>query len=254
MDADGIIHTVAGGGSGSGNEVPATSIFLNFPSGIWVDRAGNIFFSEMSTHVVRKVDASTGILTTIAGNGTGAYSGDGGPATSASLNRPVDVFVDDAGNVFIADQNNRRIRKVDSSGIITTVAGDGNSGSFINPGDGNLATDAQLSTVQSVFADSDENLYISDSSHRRIRFVDAQTGIISTVAGGGPFGYVGDGGPATEASFNSPDEVFVAANGDFYIADGASHVIRKVTATDNFQSRLVSKQQIDRDKLLLKLK
>ncbi len=220
----GIISTVAGGGnSGLGDGGPATSARLNGPRGVFVDGSGNIYIGDWLHHRIRKVDAS-GIISTVAGNGTAAFSGDGGPATSASLNSPFGVFVDGSGNIYIVDRTNHRIRKVDTSGIITTVAG---SSTFGFSGDGGPATNARLRNPQGVSVDGLGNIYIADSSNNRIRKVDT-SGIITTVAGNSTSGFSGDGGPATSASLKTPSGVFVDGSGNFYIADQLNHRIRKV--------------------------
>lgn len=174
---------------------------------------------------MRRVDISTGIITTVAGNGTDGYSGDGGPATDAQLKGILDVFCDKHGNLFIADQFNGCVRKVNSvNGIITTVAGKGTLG---YSGDGGPATNAELKQPSGVFVDDNDNLYIADYDNGAIRKVDAATGIITTVAGGA-VGYGGDGGPATNAKLNCTD-LWVKDNGDIYIADYVNHRIRKVS-------------------------
>ncbi len=174
--------------------------------------------------------ASPGVITTVAGNGyvgqngLGGYSGDGGPATSAELNNPVGIAVDTAGNLYIADAGNNRIRKVDITGIITTVAGNGTQG---YSGDGGPATNAGLSGSSGVAVDTAGNLFIADAGNNRIRKVDI-TGIITTVAGNGNADFSGDGGPATAAELNSPTGVAVDTDGNLYIADYHNHSIRKV--------------------------
>jgi len=226
--ATGIITTVAGNGTAgySGDGGPATSAELNFPAGVAVDSAGNLYIADYNNSVIRKVNTS-GIMTTVAGNGTGGYSGDSGPATSAELYLPIGVAVDGTGNLYIADTGNQRIRKVDASGIITTVAGNGTAG---YSGDGGLAISAQLDRPTSAAVDSAGNLYIADTGNQRIRKVNA-SGIITTVAGNGTFGYSGDGGAATSAEFYDPDGVAVDSAGNLYIADANNQRIRKVNVT-----------------------
>lgn len=233
IDASGIISTVAGGGFTSGDGLPATDVFVNGPTGVHVDGAGNVFFAESWNHKVRRVDAVSGLISTVAGNGVSGFSGDGALATDANLNRPNDVWVDGAGGIYIADGNNRRVRYVDAAGVITTVAGDGTSGSFQDVGDGNPATDAQFDHPDALFLDGGGNLYIGDTNRLRVRRVDAETGIVTTVAGSGFRGFEGDGGPASEALFSAPDGIFVDTNGDLYIADNNNHRVRKVTAPPN---------------------
>ena len=232
VDANtGIITTIAGtGGPGfSGDGGPATQASLNFPLGVFVDGLNNIYIADSNNHRVRKVDARTGIITTVAGNGTAGFSGDGGPATQASLSSSRRIFVDSLGNIYISDDGNRRVRKVDANtGVITTVAGNGAAGFS---GDGGPATEARLSGVVHVFVDKSGNLYIvtTGSQYHRVRKVDANTGIITTVAGNGTAGFSGDGGPATAASLNTPMSVIVDDSGNLYIADRDNNRIRKVT-------------------------
>ena len=223
--ATGIITTVAGDGFGgsSGDGGPATSARLFHPTGVALDGTGNLFIADLGNHRIRKVDTS-GIITTVAGDGFGGFSGDGGPATIASLNLPHGVALDGAGNLFIADQFNHRIRKVDTSGIITTVAGNG-SATF--PGDGGPATSARLFHPTGVALDGAGNLFIADSSNHRVRKVDT-SGIITTVAGNGSFGFSGDGGPATSARLGSPSGVALDSSGNLFIVDLFNDRIRKV--------------------------
>jgi sugar lactone lactonase YvrE len=220
----GIISTVAGNGiSGfSGDGGPATSAQLDEPVGVAVDAVGNLFVADSSGNRVRKV-SPTGIISTVAGNGTSGFSGDGGPATSAQLQEPQAVAVDAAGNIFIADTNNHRIRKVTPAGIISTVAGNGTSGFG---GDAGPATLAQLNEPRGVVVDEVGNLFIADLENHRIRKV-TPAGIISTVVGDGTFGGSGDGGPATSAQLAHPYGVALDRAGNLLIADSAR--IRQVT-------------------------
>jgi sugar lactone lactonase YvrE len=224
VDANGLITTVAGNGSTaySGDGGPAIDAGLNKPT-VAVDASGNLFIADRGNNRIRKVDLK-GIITTVAGNGSSGYSGDGGAATNASLNNPSDVAVDDSGNLFIADLANNRIRKVDTQGIITTVAGNGSSG---YAGDGGPATNASLTGSVAVALDASDNLFIGDSGNNRIRKVDAQ-GIITTVAGNGSSGYSGDGGAATNASLNKPADIAVDASGNLFITDFNNNRIREV--------------------------
>ena len=218
----GTITTIAGDGAYgySGDTGPATSASLQFPEGVAVDSAGNLYIADMENNRIRKV--SGGTITTIAGKGDQGFSGDGGPATAASLNFPSGVAVDSAGNLYIADQNNSRIRKV-SGGSITTFAGNGNQGFS---GDGGPATGASFIPF-GVALDSAGTLYIADPLNNRIRKVSG--GTISTVAGNATLGFSGDGGPATNASLNYPEAVAVDSAGNLYIADTLNNRIRKVS-------------------------
>ena len=218
----GIINTIAGNGTAgySGDGGAASSAMLR-QAGIECDRAGNLYIADMGNNRIRKVD-TFGIITTIAGTGTSGYSGDGGPATLATLYQPSDVTVDNVGNVYIAD-GSCRIRKINHAGIISTVAGIGTAGFS---GDGGPATAAKISGYLSICVDTSGNLYIGDAGNSRVRKVSA-TGIITTIGGNGTFGYTGDGGPATNASFWPTD---VACNnlGDVFICDMNAFVVRKI--------------------------
>jgi uncharacterized protein (TIGR03437 family) len=223
VNANGIIATVAGSGNFkfSGDGGPATSAALNLPSSVAVDALGNLYIADTANHRVRKVTTS-GVITTVAGNGTAGFSGDGGPATAASLNAPYSVAVDGNGNIYIADTDNQRVRKVSPSGTITTIAGGGE-----NPGDGIPATSAQLDSPEGVAVDSPGNVYIATGTQvRKVSFA----GTISTLAGTGEEGYSGDGGPATSARLNLAWGVDVDASGNVYIADLQNHRIRKVNS------------------------
>lgn len=231
----GIITTVAGDGAAgySGDNGLATSAELNFPDGIAVDTSGNIYIADFSNNVIRKVDHTTGIITTVAGGGTGAHVCDNKPATSAYLFQPMGVAVDGSGNIYIAQGTDSVICKVDhATGIITTVAGDGTQG---YSGDNGLATSATLNHPMGVAVDGDTNIYITDIAigSSVIRKVDHVTGIITTVAGDGAVGYSGDNGPATSATLYLPTGVAVDCSGNIYIADSGNAAIRKVDyATD----------------------
>jgi sugar lactone lactonase YvrE len=221
----GIITTVAGNGVGGySNSGPATSTSVGIPIGVIVDASGNIYIADDLDSRVLKVNAATGVLSSIAGTGTAGYSGDGGPATSAYLGIPVGLSLDASGNLYIACQSDSRIRKVNPAGTITTVAGNGTTG---YSGDGGAATSAELDAPQSVYVDASGNIYIADWGNDRIRKV-TPSGIITTVAGIGTAGYSGDGGAATNAQLNAPQGVYKDATGNIYIADGANSRIRRV--------------------------
>ena len=223
--SNGVITTVAGTGTKgySGDGGQATSAQLYYPEGIAVDGQGNVYIADEYNHRIRKVTPD-GIITTVAGTGTLGYSGDGGQATSAQLNYPYGVAVDGQGNVYIADDDNNRIRKVTTDGIITTVAGTGTAG---DTGDGGQATSAQIYDPYAVAVDAQGNLYIGEDSGHRVRKVSG--GVITTVAGTGTKGFSGDGGQATSAQLYYPDGVAVDAAGNLYIADEYNHRIRKVS-------------------------
>jgi len=236
----GEITTVAGDGDVgySGDNGPDTGAWLDDPNSVAVDASGNLYIADSSNNCIRKVSAS-GIITTVAGDGSAGYSGDNGLATSAELNRPYGVAVDASGNLYIADTYNQRIRKVSVSGIITTVAGNGysdgstlaiNSGGYT--GDGGPATSAELNAPLAVAVDQSGNLYIADTYNNRIRKVSS-SGAITTVAGNGQGGLFGgnsgDSGPATSAELAQPTGVAVDASGNIYIiSDQYNNCIRKV--------------------------
>jgi len=228
VDAGGIITTVAGNGAQgyNGDNIAATSAELYNPNGVAVDSAGNLYIADMNNNRIRKVDAS-GIITTVAGNGTFGYNGDNIAATSAELWNPATVAVDSAGNLYIADDFNYRVRKVDTNGVITTMAGTGTAG---YNGDNIAATSAELYHPHGAALDSAGNLYIADEFNARIRKVDA-SGIITTVAGNGTAGYNGDDIPATSAELYNPFGVAVDSAGNLYIADFYNARIRKVDAS-----------------------
>jgi sugar lactone lactonase YvrE len=228
VDPSGTISTVAGASTSqgfSGDGGPATAALLNFPSGVAVDAAGNLYIADSNNNRIRRVTAD-GTISTVAGNGTAGFSGDGGPATNASLHQPQRVAADTNGNLYVADWWNHRIRRVDPNGTISTVAGNGTSG---YSGDGGSATSASLQYPMGVAVDAAGNLYIADSRNNRIRRVTAN-GVISTVAGNGIAGFSGDGGPAASASLNTyPNGVAVGSAGDLYIADTGNNRVRKVS-------------------------
>jgi sugar lactone lactonase YvrE len=226
----GWIRTIAGNGvSGdAGDGGPATSASLNGASAITVDANGNVFFTESTGNRVRRIDAGTQSITTVAGNGTPGYSGDGGPATSASLSQPGGIAVDAAGNLYIGDSGNSRVRRVDAvTGVITTYAG---SGHFSYYGDAGLAINAGVSYPAGLTIDSAGNLYIADQYSNAVRRVDAVTGIISTVAGIGTSGFSGDGAIAVSAQLSSPVAVAIDNAGNVFVADQGNERIRRVDA------------------------
>jgi len=225
VNTAGIITTVAGNGiSGySGDGGVATNAQLQSPYGVAVDVTGNLFIVDLDNNRIRKV-GTNGIITTVAGNGTFFYSGDGGAATNAALGWPWGVTVDTTGNVFIADHGNSRIRKVGTNGIITTVVGNGTQGFS---GDGGAATNAELNGPAGLAVDVTGNLFFADLYNNRIRMVGIN-GIVTTVAGNGTNGYSGDGGPATNAELYSPAAAAVDATGNLFIADNSNNRIRKV--------------------------
>lgn len=286
VDPAGVIRTVAGGGTQTGNGIPATMATLTGPSGIAADAQGNLFIADQFAHVVRKVDPM-GNISTVAGTGVEGYSGDGGPATSAKLNGPRELSLDPTGALFIADERNQRIRRV-AGGIISTVAGNGTpgasgdggaatsaslwypvdvavaggdlyiaegtrvrrvSGGIITRyagfgtgagiggtdelGDGGPATEASLFIPIGVALDSTGNLYISDHLQRRVRRVDLG-GTITTVVGNG--GYGGDGGPADQATLSDPLGMALGPSGALYVADSRNHRIRRISSSGSIST------------------
>jgi sugar lactone lactonase YvrE len=231
VDRNGTLSVIAGTGapgfSGDGPG-PATSAALNFPAGLALDGSGNLFIADTYNNRIRKVTPD-GMISTVAGVGEEGFSGDGGPAISAHLAYPYGLAVDGAGNLYIADTGNNRIRKVtccvDGAPVINTVAGNGTYGSG---GEYGPATSAQLGSPHSVAVDSAGNLFIADLPLHLVRKVTPD-GIIHRVAGNGMVGFSGDGGPATSATLFWPDGLAVDGAGNLYIADPGNYRVRKVT-------------------------
>jgi len=224
---DGDIETVAGSGargdSGDGGE--ATEAELDSPEGIAVDDDGNLYVADTQNHRIRRVDADTGVITTIAGDGTEGDSGDGGPAIGAQLAEPRGVAVDALGRVFIADTVNHRLRRVDLSGNISTIAGTGDSG---YSGDNGPATSAKIRNPGSLAFDTGGDLFFADTENDRIRKVELPSGTIRTVAGNGTSGFGGDGSGALGAKVKKPAGIALDADRNLYVADTENHRIRRV--------------------------
>ncbi len=225
ISTGGIITTYAGTGTCgyTGNGGQATAAQMCAPHGLAINASGDLFVAEPNNHVVRKI-TSGGIITLVAGNNSAGFSGNGGQATAAQLNGPVDVAVDASGNVYISDQQNNRIRKVTTGGIISTHTG---TGTAAYGGDGGPATAASINTPYGLAIDACNNLFIADNQNSRIRKVNSG-GIISTYAGNGSAGYAGDGGAATAAMIHQPHFMTFDASGNLYFADVNNYVIRKV--------------------------
>lgn len=226
VDTTGILTTIAGNGvTFSGDGGLATAALLNVPQGLVADANGNLYIGDSGNNRVRKVTPD-GVISTIAGTGGRGFSGDGGPATSAQLDSPADLAMDEAGNLYIADVGNFRIRRVTPNGTITTVAGSGLMG---DSGDGGPATSAKMGFISGLAADAQGNFFISDFEASRVRKITSD-GIISTVAGTGASGFDGDDGPGVSSRLNSPGGLSADADGNLYIADGNNQRIRKLDA------------------------
>ena len=241
-----IMTTVAGTGYAdfSAQGGPATETSIGSPQDVAFDKGGNMYISDINYCVIYRLDAGTGNISVIAGNGTMGYSGDGGSATSAQLDYPTGLAVDAAGNLYIADSYNYRVRVVNAqTGIITTFAGTGNSGGSSPFGDGGPATQAAILWPDGLAFDSAGDLFITDVGLSRIRMVNAQTGIISTVVGGGTGG-LGDGGLATQATLHSPHGIAFDASDNLYIADEGNALIRMVSSQTGIVSSIAGNQDI----------
>jgi hypothetical protein len=227
-----VISTIAGDGTAGfmGDGSAATAAELQDPQGMVVDGAGNLYIADTVNHAVRMVSAASGKIITVAGmGGTPAYTGDGGLATAATLHYPQGVVVDPTGILYIADEANNAVRKVNVAGVITTVVG-GNGRGY--SGDGGPASGAQLFGPIALAMDAAGDLYIDDDGNNVIRRVDATTGIITTYAGvQGSGGFSGDGGPATSAEMNDPEGIALDAAGNLYITDSSNNVVREVSAS-----------------------
>ncbi|MBJ2174879.1 T9SS type A sorting domain-containing protein [Aureibaculum sp. A20] len=274
----GNVSTIAGGGT-NGHDVIgglATDADLSYPTGIAIDNAGNIYFSEITNSIIRKIDVNgiisdiiefpevntphgltvdasgtiffidrandrvrkldtNGTITTVAGNGTNGDSGDGGPATSAQLNTPQYVAVDASGNIYISDWQNHKIKKVTTDGIINTIAG---TGVYGFSGDGGLATQAELKSPSGITVDTSGNIYFSDRNNYRVRKIDTN-GIITTIAGKGGFQpFSGDGGLAIDAELYEPSGITIDNSGNIYVVDGNNQRVRKIT-TDGIINTII---------------
>ena len=227
--ATGVITTVAGNGVNGfgGDGGPAIEASLDGPLGVAVDGQGNVFISDTRNHRVRRVDATTGIIDTVAGDGTAGLSGDGGPAVQSQVSSPAGLALDADGILYVADSGNHVVRRIVlATGVITTVAGSGEDGSG---GDGGPAFAAQLSSPQGVAVDGLGHLLIADTGNHRIRRVDATSGVIDTVAGAGAPGFGGDGGLATEAQLNNPVGLGLDERGRVYVADAGNARVRRMS-------------------------
>ena len=233
----GTMSTVAGNQNWifAGDGLPATKTNIFLPFGLAVDAAGDLYIADSSNDRIRRVDGATGLVSTFAGTGNIGATGDNGLATDAALSNPSSIVLDPAGNLYFADSGNNAVRRVDAvTGIITTVAGTLNHHGYT--GDGSLATVATLNTPNGIALDASGNLYLADTGNDVVRRVDAQSGIITTVAGTGSAGFNGDALPATKAQLSSPWSVSVAPTGELYIADQNNHRIRMVALSGLIQT------------------
>lgn len=220
------VTTVAGGYIGDGGK--AVNAAFTYPVGVAEDQNGNYYVSDLDGHRIRKINASNGKISTIAGTGIAGYNGDGILASAAQLNSPAHIKFDPQGDLVVSDSSNCRVRKIDSWGIITTIAGNGTCGS--PSGDAGLATAATLGPSFGIAYDNSGNLYISDYVNNVVRVVNT-AGIIYTFAGNGTAGFSGDGGPATLAQLHTPIGMVADAAGNIYIAESGNSVVRKVDIT-----------------------
>ncbi len=225
VNASGVISTIAGNGTAgySGDGGQATAAEISNARGITIDTVGNIYFADLGNNVVRKINTS-GVISTFAGNGVSGYSGDGAQATAAEINNVQRVVVDKTGNIYIADGSNARIRKVNTSGVISTFAGTGTAG---YSGTGGPATAAKIYSPHGMTFDKSGNMYFTNIGNNRTEKINTSN-TISLIAGNGVAGYSGDGGQSAAAEFNSPDDVAPELRGNLYIGDASNNRIRLV--------------------------
>lgn len=226
---NGIITTIAGGSSNGavGDHGPTTAARLDRPVALALDIDGDIFVADAGSHQIRRIDAATGVITTVAGVGVQGYGGDRGGASNALLDSPQGIAVDGTGNLYIGDTHNQRVRRVDAkTGAISTVAG---TGAFSFAGDLGDSTHGEFALPRGLSVDSAGNLYIADSANQRVRRIDAATGTITTVAGDGVQRFAGDGGPPTAASLDTPASVTLSPTGLVTFADQGNQRIRQVS-------------------------
>lgn len=229
-ESTGELTLVAGNGTQgySGDGGPATQAQLNEPYEVRFDPSGNIYFVEMKNHLVRRVDAATGTISTVAGTGEPGFSGDGGPATRAKLNRPHSISLDNAGHLYICDIGNHRIRIVDlASGRIATFAG---TGERKPTPDEAAISGTPLNGPRALDFDGHHSLYLALREGNAVYRLDLMTGTLHHLAGTGRKGFTGNGGPARRATLSGPKGIAVAPNGDVYLADTESHTVRVIRA------------------------
>jgi hypothetical protein len=235
LDTNGLMTTIAGNGDVSANSCDGGGLAINAslmnPTGVAVALNGDIYIADAEADLICRIDFGTGNISRFAGDGQSRFSGDNGPATDASFDRPLDIAIDSVGNLYIADRDNQRIRRVDTAGVITTVAGNTGNGGYDPTDEGNAAVDAQLNNPQAIAVDAGDNLYIVDSASHIIRVVDSGTGNISTIAGTpGTSSDTGDGGLATAATLRQPRGIFVDGAGNIYFGDTGNERIRRIDA------------------------
>jgi len=238
VDTTGNITTIAGTGTQgfSGDAGPGAAATLDSPQGLALDSANNLYIADTHNHRIRKLNLTTGIITTIAGT-TPGFSGDGASAISAQLNLPTALALDAAGNLYLADTGNHRIRKSTmATGIITTIAGTGTQG---YSGDASLALSAAIDSPTGLALDSANNLYLADTHNHRIRKLNLTTGIITTIAGTGQPGFSGDTASASTATLALPHGLTTDSTGNLYLADTANHRIRRIDAVTGMITTIV---------------
>ena len=238
--ARGTIHKYAGTGIAgyNGDGERADLAQLNGPAGLAFDKDNNLFVAEIQNNTIRRIDAETGIISTVAGCGLKGFDGDGGFAVNSKLDGPEGVFVDSHGNIYIADTNNERIRKVNShTGIIHTIAGTGEAG---YNGDNIQARDSKLNHPSGVVVDTNGNIYFNDYKNDRVRKINSE-GIISTFAGTGIYGYSGDNGPADKSQINDVYGLAMDRYDNIYIMDSLNFAVRKVDAKSGIISTVIGK-------------
>jgi streptogramin lyase len=241
----GSIATVAGAGrAGSwGDGSPAVGAALDMPTGIAVSPEGDLFIAERGTNRVRRVLAESGIVMTAAGSGGPGYAGDNGPASSARFRNPEDVALAPNGDLYVADTGNHVVRRIArATGIVTTVVGTGTPG---DGGDGGPATAAQLRAPRALAFGPAGDLYIADTGNHRVRRVERETGVVTTVAGSGTPGFSGDGGASSQARLQSPSGLSVSPSGTYYIADHVNGRVRRVTGVLS----VVAWAEVDREEV-----
>ena len=243
IDSAGKISTVAGNGSMgySGDGGPATNAQLNEPYEVRFDRAGQMYFVEMKNHIVRKVDLKNGIISTVAGTGKRGFSGDGGPATEATFNRPHSIALDHANNIYICDIGNHRVRKVAlDSGIVTTFAG---TGARKPTPDGATISGTPLNGPRALDFDGKHSLYLALREGNQVWRLDLQKQTLHHLAGTGKKGYSGHGKAARLAELSGPKGIAIAKNGDVFLADTESHTIRVIRAKTGIIETVVGNGQ-----------